>query len=366
MKVNERLPRPRADLAGFEAYRTQQMEAEVRVHANEWAEPNPAGGHLGTAELDQILLNRYPTALASAELRATLAERFGVDPGQLIFGNGSNEVLLNTFLVFGGHGRRTLLFQPTYSMHARLTQIAGGTAVDEMIGLPYDLTWERALAALDRVKPEIVCFTTPNNPTGNLIEERVILTAAERYPDMLVLVDEAYSDFAGTTIVPAMRDHPNVVVAKTFSKVRAAAGLRLGILIVHPRVAEIFRAVQLPYNVSPLTTILGGKIAKRAEDVQRRVADCAAERDRVFAALANAPGVEAFPSVTNFILFRVAGRAPAEVHAKLLEHSVLLRDISAWPGCAGCLRVSIGTPAENDRVIAAIDAVFDPVRLVRA
>ncbi len=362
MKVNDRLPRPRADLAGFQAYRTQQMDAEVRVHANEWAEPNPAGDHLGAAELDEILLNRYPTALASAELRETLSRRFDVEPDQLIFGNGSNEVLLNTFLVFGGHGRRTLLFQPTYSMHARLTQIAGGTPVDEPIGLPYDLTLERALAALDRVHPEIVCFTTPNNPTGNLIDDAVILTAAERHPDTLFLVDEAYSDFAGTTIVPAIADHPNIVVSKTFSKVRAAAGLRLGILIVDPRVAGIFRAVQLPYNVSPLTTVVGGRIARRDGDVRRRVAQCASERERVYAALARAAGVEVFPSVTNFILFRLADRTPAEVHARFLEHSVLLRDISSWPGCAGCLRVSIGTPVENDRVIAAIDSIFATVR----
>jgi histidinol-phosphate aminotransferase len=362
MTMSDRLPRPRADLAEFQAYRTQQMTAEVRVHANEWAEPNPASDHLTAAELDDILLNRYPTALASAELRATLAQRFGVTPDQLIFGNGSNEVLLNTFLVFGGHGRTTLLFQPTYSMHGRLTQIAGGTVAEEHIGLPYDLTEARALAALERTRPAIVCFTTPNNPTGNLIDEAIILAAAERYPETLVLVDEAYSDFAGNTIVPAMPAHPNIVVTKTFSKVRAAAGLRLGVLIVDPRVADIFRAVQLPYNVSPLTTVVGARIAKQDDDVQRRIALCATERERVYAALRRATGVEAFPSVTNFILFRLADRTPAEVHAKFLEHSILLRDISSWPGCAGCLRVSIGTAAENDRVIAAIDAVFSPVR----
>jgi histidinol-phosphate aminotransferase len=360
--VSDQLPRPRADLAMFQAYRTQQMAADVRVNANEWAEPNPASAYLSSAELDAILLNRYPTALASAELRETLARRFGVTPDQLIFGNGSNDVLQSTFLVFGGHGRSTLLFQPTYTMHARLTQIAGGTVAEEHIGLPYRLTTERALAALERERPQIVCFTTPNNPTGNLIDDAVILAAAERYPETLVLVDEAYSDFAGNTIVPAMPEHPNIVVAKTFSKVRAAAGLRLGVLIVHPRVAEIFRAVQLPYNVSPLTTVVGGRIALRDDDVRRRIAQCATERERVYAALRGVTDVETFPSVTNFILFRLTGRAPAEVHAKFLEHSILLRDVSSWPGCAGCLRVSIGTPAENDRVIAAIGAVFSAVR----
>jgi histidinol-phosphate aminotransferase len=361
MKVNDRLPRPRPDLEAFQAYRTQQMVADVRVHANEWPEPNPVSAHLTAAELDDILLNRYPTALASAQLRETLARRLGVKPDQLIFGNGSNEVLLNAFLVFGGHGRTTLLFQPTYSMHLRLAQIAGGSVAEEHIGLPYALTRERALAALERVRPSIVCFTTPNNPTGNLVDDEVILASAERYPETLVLVDEAYSDFAGNTIVPAMPDHPNIVVTKTFSKVRAAAALRLGVLIVDPRIADVFRAVQLPYNVSPLTTVVGGRIAQRDDDVARRIAQCANERARVFAALRLATGVEAFPSVTNFILFRLADRTPAEVHAKFLEHSILLRDVSSWPGCAGCLRVSIGTPAENDRVIAAIDAVFASV-----
>jgi histidinol-phosphate aminotransferase len=354
----DRLPRPRPDLETFQAYRTQQMAAEVRVNANEWAEPNPAGLYLSPEELSAILLNRYPTAAATAELRAALAERYGVGPEQLIFGNGSNEVLLNTFLVFGGHGRTTLLFQPTYSMHGRLTQIAGGTSVDEPIGLPYAVTRERALAAMDRVRPAIVCFTTPNNPTGNLIDEAVILEVAQRHPDTLVLVDEAYSDFSGTTILPHLASHPNIVVSKTFSKVRAAAGLRLGVLVVDPRMGELFRAVQLPYNVSPLVTVIGGKLARRDDDVRRRIAECATERDRVYAALARAHGVEAFPSETNFILFRLRDRTPQEVHAAFLGESVLLRDISSWPGCAGCLRVSIGTPAENERVIAAIERVF--------
>ncbi len=358
--MSDRLPRPRADLATFQAYRTQQMAADIRVNANEWAEPHPAGLYLSPDELNDILLNRYPTAAASAELRAALAQRFAVKPEQLIFGNGSNEMLLNTFLVFGGHGRTTLLFQPTYTMHARLTQIAGGTSVDENVGLPYDVTMKGALAAMERTKPHIVCFTTPNNPTGNLIDEAVILAVAERYPETLVLVDEAYSDFAGITLVPQITAHPNIVVTKTFSKVRAAAGLRLGILIVDPRVADIFRAVQLPYNVSPLTTVVGGKLARRDDDLKRRIAECATGRDQVFAALQRAPGVEPFPSVTNFILFRLKDRMPAEVHAKFLEHSVLIRDVSGWPGCDRCLRVSIGTPAENHRVIAAIDAVFAP------
>src|SRR6266508_3707596 len=148
------LPTPRADLAGFAPYRTQQVDAEVRLQANEWAEPNPAARSITEDELEGVLLNRYPRA--ATDLLATLASRFGVEPAQIVLGNGSNEVLLCSFLLFGGHGRSTLLFQPTYSMHGRLTQTAGGTAVDERIGLPYAVTAERAVAAVERHRPDIV------------------------------------------------------------------------------------------------------------------------------------------------------------------------------------------------------------------
>ena len=347
-----RFPKPRGDLEGFAPYRTQQMAADVRLHANEWTDPNPAGHWLTAAELDAVLLNRYPPA--ANDLRQALATRYGVAPEQLVLGNGSNEVLLNTFLVFGGHGRRTLLFQPTYSMHGRLTTIAGGTVIDEQIGLPYDLTAERAVAAAERARPEIVVFTTPNNPTGNLVPREAVIAVSEALPDSVVLVDEAYGDFAGTTLLDALPRHGNLVISKTFSKARAAAGLRVGVLIAHPEVVDLYRAVQLPYNVSALTLAVAAKIAQDDAAVSRRVAQAATQRARVYDALRASTACEAYPSVTNFVLFRVKSGDAAGTHARFLERGVLIRDVSNWPGCAGCLRVSIGTGAENDRFIAAI------------
>jgi histidinol-phosphate aminotransferase len=243
-------------------------------------------------------------------------------------------------------------------MHGRLTTIAGGTVVDEIIGLPYDITRDRAVATAAKARADIIVFTTPNNPTGNEVPFDAILAVTEAHPETLVLVDEAYSDFAGTTLLPELATHPNMVISKTFSKVRAAAGLRVGILVTHPAVAELFRAVQLPYNVSSLTHAVAAKIAKDDASVSRRVEQCHVERARVYAALKKIRAIEAYPSVTNFILFRMKNETPAAVHTRFLEQSVLIRDISMWPGCAGCLRVSIGTPAENDRFIAALDHVF--------
>jgi histidinol-phosphate aminotransferase len=348
-----KLPRPRDDLSGFPPYRTAaQIKADVRLAANEWADPNRAGTWLTPDELEAILLNRYPGP--ALDLRTVLAERYGVAPDQLILGNGSNDVLLQTFLVFGGHGRKTLLYQPTYSMHERLTTIAGGTPVNERIGWPYEVTKKNALEAMARVKPEIVVFTTPNNPTGNEIDFAVILAVAEAYPETLVLVDEAYSDFAGRTLLPEIATHPNMVISKTFSKVLAAAGLRVGILVTHPDLVDTFRAIQLPFNLSQLTTAVAVKIAKDEKAVSERVAQCTRERERVSRALREIDSIEVHPSTTNFILFRLKEDQPADVHKRVLEKGVLIRDVSMWPSNERCLRVSIGTPAENDRFIAAI------------
>lgn len=348
-----KIPKARDDLAGFPPYRTApQVKADVRLAANEWPEPNRAKQWLTPDELNDILLNRYPGN--ALDLRGVLAKRYGVDPDQLILGNGSNDVLLQCFLVFGGHGRKTLLFQPTYSMHERLAVIAGGTVVNERVGFPYELTKEQALRAMEKDKPEVVVFTTPNNPTGNEIDFEIIRAVLRGYPETLVLVDEAYSDFAGTTMLPELERYPNMVISKTFSKVMASAGLRVGILITHPLLSEVFRSVQLPANMSPLTQAVAVKIAKDDAAIKSRVAQCHRERERVAKALRESGSVDVHPSVTNFLLFRLHEGKPAEVHARFLEKSVLIRDVSMWPSNEGCLRVSIGTPEENDRFIAAI------------
>jgi histidinol-phosphate aminotransferase len=349
------LPRPREDLHGFSQYGARPAAAAVKLNANEWADPTPAARYISEDELEQLLLNRYPGP--AVDLRQVLSKQYGVRGDQLLFGNGSNDAILNLFLVFGGHGRRTLLFRPTYELHGRLSIQAGGTVATEMVGLPYRLGKDRALAAVEREQPDIVAFCTPNNPTGTVIDDEVMLAVAERHPETLVLVDEAYGDISGRTLLPALAAHPNIVISKTLSKMHAAAGLRLGILVLHPALMESVRAIQIGFNVSTVTYAIAAKIASDEASVRERVAIVKKERDRVFAALRATKGIEAFPSEGNFLLFRIEGDTAA-AHARFLEQGVLIRDMSSWKGCEGCLRVSIGTPPENDRFIAALGAVF--------
>jgi len=327
----------------------------ARLNANEWPEPTPAAAYLSQNDLERLLLNRYPGP--ATEIRQVLAGRYGVAPDQLLFGNGSADTILQLFLIFGGTGRRTLLFRPTFDLHARFTILAGGTVADEMIGLPYRLTRERAVAAMERERPDIVVFTTPNNPTGTLVEDEVVLAAAERHPEALVLVDEAYSDIPGRTLLPALADHPNLVISKTFSKVHAAAGLRFGILVMHPALKQVVDAVHIPFNVSVVTYALATRVARDDAAISRRIELIRSERERVYAAMRDVLGIEPFPSDANFILFRIDGDTAA-AQARFLERGVALRDMSSWPGAAGCLRVSIGTPEENDRFLESLSSIF--------
>src|SRR3990170_5936557 len=338
---SQRIPLPREELRTLTHYGQRPPGDAIRLNANEWPDPTPAARYLSEQELQRLMLNRYPGP--AIELRRILAEQYGVRPEQLSFGNGSNDAILSLFLTFGGHGRRTLLFRPTYELHGRLSVVAGGTVASEMIGLPYQLTKERALAAMERERPEIVVFCTPNNPTGTLIEDDVMLAVAERFPETLVLVDEAYADIAGRTLLPAVADHPNLVISKTLSKVHAAAGLRMGVLVLHPDLAESVRPIQIGFNVSVITYALAARIVADEQSVRERIEQVKAERERVYQALRSTHGIEAYPSEANFLLFKIGGDTAA-AHKRFLDEGVMIRDMTPWKGCEGCLRVSIGTP----------------------
>ena len=350
------LPRPREWLVGAAPYRTQSQAAEVRLQSNEWTEPTPLGRYLSQSDLESTVLNRYPE-IAAADLRTLLARPWAVAPDQIILGNGSNEVLLYTFLVFGGSDRTLLVFTPTYTMYARLARLTGMRVFEEGVGLPYALDATRVREAVARVRPDIVCFSSPNNPTGDRLDDATILAAADA-GNILVLVDEAYAEFCGHTVLPRIADHPNVVVARTLSKAQAAAGLRLGALVADRRIAAMYEAARLPYNVGTLTQLVAGRIVADDAGLAERVGCVISERTRVARELERMSQLEAFPSAANFILFRHRTMRATALHTALLARGVLVRDVSSWPDAGESLRATIGSPAENDRLLGALRAVL--------
>jgi len=347
------VPPVRPDLELGEGYHSPQVDAEVRLNTNEspFAPPDEWREEL-LAALEEVSFHRYPDRPAT-ELRQAVADLHGVAAEEVFCANGSNEVLQSVLLAFGGPGRRALLFEPTYALHSHIARITGtdvvaGSRDDDFLIDPQDA--EQVIAA---ARPDITFLCSPNNPTGRA-EPRETVERVVRAAPGLVVVDEAYGQFSPWTALGLRRTaQPGLVVTRTFSKTWALAGARLGYLVADPAVVEACEAVILPYHLSAQTQLAGLLALRHVPEMEARVSRITEERGRVAAALNDLP-VDSWPSDANFILFRPRERQADDVWRSLLAHSVLIRNCASWEGLKGCLRVTIGTPEENDRFLQAL------------
>jgi histidinol-phosphate aminotransferase len=339
----------RSDLADVEPYGAPQLDVPVRLNTNETPYPPPP---VFTRQLGERIaaleLNRYPDRRVW-QLRTALGQRAGLPPEQVWAANGSNEVLLQLFQAYGGPGRRIMLARPGYSAHPLIARVSGTETVEFDLDGDLCLTADVACAAVEALDPDIVCVANPNNPTGLAVDLGVI-RAIHDASRALVVVDEAYVEFGGASAVVLLEDLPRLAVCRTFSKAFRLAGIRLGYLYAHGWVIDDLRKVRLPYHLDSLTQQAGLVACELAEDVTAHIDGIALERERVHEAL-EAQGLQVYPSAANFLLFR----SPVpDLFDRLLDHGVLVRDFSTRPRLEGCLRVSIGTPEENDRFIDAL------------
>ena len=347
------IPPVRPDLLLSEGYHSPQVEAEVRLNTNESPLAPPAAWREELlAALEDVSFHRYPDRPAT-ELRESVAALHGVTAAEVFCANGSNEVLQSLLLAFGGPGRAALLFEPTYALHSHIARVTGTQVVEGGRDDDFQIDLNDAIALLGGSSPDITFLCSPNNPTGRAEPPATIAAVCDAAPG-LVIVDEAYGQFAPWSALelhgPA---HPGLVVTRTFSKTWAMAGARLGYLVADPVVVSACEAVVLPYHLSVQTQVAGLLALRHVPEMEARVASITEERGRVSATLADLP-VDSWPSDANFILFRPHDRDADEVWRSLLEHSVLIRNCATWEGLRGCLRVTIGTPEENDRFLHAL------------
>lgn len=345
----------REDLARRPAYRSPQESVDVRLNTNEAPEPPPSEWLEDLArELRGIPFNRYPDRSARA-LRDGLAELHGVSPDQILAANGSNEVIQLLLLAYGGPGRTAALWEPTYGLHsliARLTStrvVAGDRRSD--FALDEDEV-ERVL----RDQPEITFLCSPNNPTGRAESPDMIKWVIDRAPG-LVIVDEAYGQFARWSALSVVDDDAPVAVVRTFSKTWAMAGLRLGYLVASSRIVSDVDRATLPYHLDAAKQVAGRLALRHRIEMEARVEAVMGERERLYERLSAMP-LEVWPSDANFLLFRPKGREATEVWELLLARSILIRDFSASRGTEGCLRVTVGTQQENDSFVAALSRIL--------
>jgi histidinol-phosphate aminotransferase len=346
----------REDLRGRTPYGAPQLDVEFRLNTNENPYPPPPAL---VADVTQAVaeaaasLHRYPDRDAVA-LRTDLAAYLSSSTGvaltveNLWAANGSNEVLQQILQAFGGPGRTALGFEPSYSMHPI---IAAGTRT-EWAPTPRrpDFTLDTVAAAevLASRKPDVAFVTSPNNPTGGSIPLEELRSLIEAAPGLIV-VDEAYAEFSSQpSAVELLADYPaSLIVSRTMSKAFAFAGGRLGYLAAAPAVVDALQLVRLPYHLSRLTQAAARAALRHADETLASVHKLAVERDRVMESLRDL-GFEVVPSDSNFVLFGRFADAAASWQS-YLDHGVLIRDV----GIPEHLRVSIGTPAENDAFLAA-------------
>lgn len=349
-------PQPRTDVREIEPYDSPQLDVVARLNTNECPHPLPADFADELADAVRALpLNRYPDGQMT-RLREELAARHGHTLEGTWTANGSNEVLTELLLAYGGPGRRAVTFEPTYLLHARLSRLTS-TEID-----PIELTSPFALdeSSIDRAvaaAPDVVFVCSPNNPTGNAQPLGAVATLAERLPSALVIVDEAYIEFGGESALKLVADHPNVAVVRTFSKAFAMAGARLGYVLAASDVVADLQRVRLPYHMSSLTQAAGIVALRHSAEALSLLDSIRAQRDRIVRELSEMPGVTVFPSDANFVLF-----VPPETHDAgqvwqgLLDRGVLVRDLTAVVPRA--LRVTAGAEHEVDLFLATLQEVL--------
>jgi histidinol-phosphate aminotransferase len=347
----------RPDLRALEGYHSLQVDVDVRLNTNESPLPPPDAWRAElAAEMASVQWHRYPDR-AATELRAAIARWHGVRPEQVFAANGSNEVLQTLLLTYAGPGRTVVTFEPTYQMHGHIARITGATVVEGERRADFGLDAEAACDVVSDASPAVTFLCSPNNPTGLVETEATVQAVIDAAPG-LVVVDEAYAQFAPWSALDLVRDDGRLAVVRTFSKTWSMAGARLGYVIAPRWVVANLEKVVLPYHLDVVKQVAGRLALGHVDEMDARVKQIVDERDRLFDAL-TALSVDVVPSGANFILFRPRALDGHDVWRRLVELGVLVRDCSRWPRLDGCLRVTIGLPAENDRFLSALGTVLE-------
>ena len=292
--------------------------------------------------------NRYPSTALKEQVRSTIAQKKGVDPARLFLGNGSDEAIDLLFRIFCRPGIDNIVsIAPTYGMYSVCAAINDIECREVMLGEDFSLPVEALLSATD-MQSKLLFVCSPNNPTANAFPREQLISLLSRFPG-IVVVDEAYIDFSSVpSMVELIDQYPNLIVLQTLSKAYGLAGLRMGLAFAEERIIRLFKQVKYPYNIGTDTLALALRLL--ATDITPQVQTLIVERERVAAALTELPYIEkVYPSDANFLLVKTA--RPRELYDYLIARELIVRDRSRTPGCEGTLRITIGTPEENDRLI---------------
>lgn len=334
-------------VAAMTAYTLELREAEIKLNQNESPFDVPAELKRAIFErIEQRGWNFYPD-FENVALRAALATKYALQPENILVGNGSNELLAATISAVVAPGTPVIFARPTFTLYEKLIVVANGLPV------PIDFDPDSGYLPLDRMlaaatPDSVIIVCSPNNPTGGVLPdgglEKLLATGAT------VLFDRAYGDFADDELPPL---HDRLVTFSTFSKSYSLAGLRVGWIASTAKTCAEVRKVKLPYSLNFFSETAAVVALENDWIRERNVAQIQSERERVLKAMGAIEAITVFPTRANFVAFRPR-RDCLELFEELYARGILIRNISAYPRMENCLRVSIGSPEQNDRFIDAL------------
>ncbi|MFZ0799590.1 MAG: histidinol-phosphate transaminase [Terriglobales bacterium] len=310
--------------------------------------------------LDSELLGRYPER---EQVEKEAAGFLGLDPPQVLLTNGVDEAIHLLCSTYLDPGDEALIVVPTFAMYAIFAAAEGARVVEVHAGDNFAFPAKALLAQLSP-RTRLIAVANPNNPTGSAVAGDVLNQIAQAAPRAAVLVDEAYFEFHGETLIDQTRQPDNLFVARTFSKAYGLAGLRIGILAGEAHQMAMVRRVASPYSVNAAALAVLPEALRDQEYVNRYVAQVLSNRDRLQQELDNL-GLHYWPSHANFVLVRI-GAAHAEFVQALRSRGILVRDRNSDPGCEGCVRLTVGSDEHTEALIVALRDVLERLGLRRS
>jgi histidinol-phosphate aminotransferase len=349
--------KPRQPIAALEAYQSPLgSRTGLKLDLNE----NTVGcSERVLARLPSLTKSdvaMYPDRAAGERL---VANFLGIAPERVLLTNGIDDGLQLLSTAYLGEGDEMLFADPTFVMYPIYGRATGAKLVRVMSGPDLEFPAGPVLARISS-RTRLITIANPNNPTGGIAAREDLLRIVAAAPEAAVLVDEAYFEFGGETLLPELANHPNLFVARTFSKAYGLAGLRLGVLAGPPDQIECLRRFCSPFNVNAIALACLADALADQESVRDYVTQIQHGRARL-TALCEELGLRVWPSYTNFVLVRV-GECHRDFVAAMARQGISIRDVSGNPGCAGCVRITIGTVLQMDKVLTAFRKAAQEIR----
>jgi histidinol-phosphate aminotransferase len=345
----------RNEVLDLKAYAVESEGFKIKLDANEnpYSLPDELLA-IFQARISGIHLNRYPE-LGSPHLVSRLATRFEVDRTYIIVGNGSDEIIQMLCTAMGRQGSCMLVPTPTFVMYRIIGLMNGWRVIEVPLDDCFDLDRAGMLDMICREAPNLIFLSSPNNPTGNSFSSSRIEEIITSAPGVVV-VDEAYGAFSGTSFLPLMKKYDNLVILRTLSKVGMAA-MRVGFMIAPPSLIEELNKVRLPYNINTFSQAAALFYLDHEAAFAAQVDDITRERERLVAALKRIKGINPMPSNANFIFFSCDFDAD-HVYRCLIKQGILIKNFNSPGLMKNCMRVTVGTPEENEAFIRTIQSLM--------